>query len=300
MKICTDCRFRRSDDAVNAAVRETEENIPDLRAALGTPLGTPNQDLRESAVMLTGKKWATGRVLRCSFDWTNDTRVQDRVKRVANMWMEFANVDFEWVGGGGDVRIAFVEGDGSWSYIGTDALTIPRNQPTMNFGWLTPETDETEYHRVVLHEFGHALGMPHEHQNPAGGIPWDVDAVYRYYGGPPNYWDKPTIDANIFAQYSETQTVHTELDRESIMLYAIPNELTLGDYWVGWNTELSQKDKDFIKWQYPGADTSEPDEPKKFEGVPRVAISKYTSRQLDKEFVITHSGKDRAHAEPIS
>jgi hypothetical protein len=35
------------------------------------------------------------------------------------------------------------------------------------------------------------------------------------------------------------------------MLYAIPNELTIGDYEVGWNTTLSAEDKTFIGKEYP-------------------------------------------------
>ncbi len=32
--------------------------------------------------------------------------------------------------------------------------------------WLTPESSDDEIRRVVSHEFGHALGLIHEHQNP--------------------------------------------------------------------------------------------------------------------------------------
>ena len=50
----------------------------------------------------------------------------------------------------------------------------------MNYGWLTPESAQDEVRRVVLHEFGHALGLIHEHQNPkGGGIEWNRDAVQR-------------------------------------------------------------------------------------------------------------------------
>ena len=47
----------------------------------------------------------------------------------------------------------------------------------MNYGWLTPDSDDDELRRVVLHEFGHALGLIHEHQNPEGGIEWNEPAV---------------------------------------------------------------------------------------------------------------------------
>ncbi len=47
-------------------------------------------------------------------------------------------------------------------------------------GWLEPDTPNDEYRRVVLHEFGHALGGIHEHQSPASGvIPWDKPKVYE-------------------------------------------------------------------------------------------------------------------------
>jgi hypothetical protein len=51
--------------------------------------------------------------------------------------------------------------------------------------------------------------------------------------------------------YSETISQFSEFDDESIMLYSIPNEFTLGDYEVGWNTVLSDMDKGFIGVMYP-------------------------------------------------
>ena len=121
----------------------------------------------------------------------------------------------------------------------------------MNFGWLTRSTAEDEYARVVTHEFGHALGCIHEHQNPATDIPWDKEAVYAYYQGPPNFWTREQVDANLFTRYAADITQFSAFDPHSIMLYPIPNEFTLGDFEVGWNQTLSDTDKTFISTLYP-------------------------------------------------
>jgi hypothetical protein len=102
---------------------------------------------------------------------------------------------------------------------------------------------------VVLHEFGHALGMHHEHQNPTVDIPWDYEAVYAYYGA--GGWSRADVDWNVLNALDAGQTNFSEFDPNSIMLYAIDNDLTIGDWEVGWNTELSDTDKGFMSKQYP-------------------------------------------------
>lgn len=62
------------------------------------------------------------------------------------------------------IRIGFLQGDGSWSYVGRDVLTIPLPRRTMNFGWNLRGDPDT-----VIHEIGHTLGLQHEHQNPNAG-----------------------------------------------------------------------------------------------------------------------------------
>src|SRR5699024_4077145 len=56
---------------------------------------------------------------------------------------------------------------------------------------------------------------------------------------------------NIFEVYSEESTNHTESDPTSIMEYAIPDSLTIGSYSIGWNTEFSAADREFMSRQYP-------------------------------------------------
>lgn len=114
-----------------------------------------------------------------------------------------------------------------------------------NLGW----QDEG----VVLHEFGHALGLMHEHQNPDGGIQWNKPAVYADLKGSPNFWDEATIDHDMFDTYAKDQINGTSLDKKSIMLYAIPMSWTTNGFGSQPNEKLSETDKNFAHNQcnYP-------------------------------------------------
>ncbi len=198
------------------------------------------------------KLWQNGRTLRVKFLDGNPT-VQSKVQAVAKEWEALANLKLDFVTSGvAQIRISFAEEGFSWSTVGTDALTVPADKPTMNYGWLEPDTELREYQRVVRHEFGHALGMIHEHQNPAaqGQIPWDKPKVYEYYAQ--QGWSKEDVDFNIFEVYSEDSTNHTAFDKTSIMQYAVPDSLTIGSFAIGWNTEFSSIDSNFMRRQYPG------------------------------------------------
>ena len=236
--------------AVEAAQRAIGENPANAPAAHFTPGVGALPPTPSFMAILTGRRWRIGRTLRVRF-LGGDPEVQRRLQPFVHQWSDFANIKFVFgADPDAEIRVAFAD-DGSWSCIGTDALTVPASQPTMNYGWLTPGTDDAEYSRVVIHEFGHALGCIHEHSSPAAGIPWDKEAVYRYYQGPPNNWSRADVDFNLFQRYSQNITQFTEFDRESIMLYPIPNDLTIGDFEVGWNTVLSPRDKEFIGTIYP-------------------------------------------------
>ncbi|HQY90367.1 peptidase [Caldilinea sp.] len=213
-------------------------------------------DLPQSLALVTMKLWKPGMTLRVRF-LDGDPVIQQRLQPFAHVWSKHANLKFVFGNDpNAEIRISFKQ-RGSWSYIGTDCLGIPKNQATMNFGWLTRETDDTEYSRVVTHEFGHAVACIHEHQNPAANIPWDKPVVYRYYSGPPNNWTKDQVDVNLFQTYDRTQTQFSAFDPQSIMLYPIPNDFTIGDFEVGWNSALSDVDKQFVGTIYPFAQKPE-------------------------------------------
>lgn len=212
----------------------------------------PQKYSKKRLAVEKAKRWDKGSTIKVKF-LEGESVVQSKVKSYAEQWMNYANIKIEFVNSGdAEIRIAFDQNDGSWSYIARDALDVPQNEPTMNYGWLTPETEDAEYSRVVLHEFGHALGAIHEHQNPSAGIPWNKEAVYKYFMGPPNRWTKEQIDHNLFERYSETITNFTTFDETSIMLYPIPAEFTTTGVAIGGrNNSLSAKDKAFMQDQYP-------------------------------------------------
>jgi serralysin len=215
----------------------------------------PNQPLDAARMaIVNGKKWPTGSVLKCRF-LEGSAAQKAKAQQMAKKWTDYANLDIQFVTTPDEqVRIAFTPGQGSWSAIGSDSLNaayFPKHQPTMNFGWLDETTADDEWERVVVHEFGHALGCIHEHQQPNETLNWNRDAVYAYFSGPPNYWSKDEIDSNILEKYSAQGLTATVFDRASIMLYQFPAELFNGGPGTPNNTHLSKLDESLIGQMYP-------------------------------------------------
>jgi len=238
--------------AMQAAIKENPANLPQQHKPSRKRFGASSMEAPAKMAVEAGKKWADGRTLGVYFLDGSATQ-KAKVKEQAVKWCKFANVKFDFgaTKANAQIRISFVADDGSWSYIGTDCLGIAKSKPTMNFGWLRDDTDATEYERVVVHEFGHALGAIHEHQNPKGGIQWNLPAVYAYFGGPPNNWSKDEIDQNVINKYSVDQLNASKFDPDSIMLYHFDGALIKGGHPTKNNTKMSRGDKRFIRTQYP-------------------------------------------------
>ena len=179
------------------------------------------------------KKWANGTRLHYYFfesgNWAGGPEQLEIVRQGFDVWRQLGiGITFEEVRdpAAAEVRIGFLRGDGSWSYVGRDVIDkAGQSERTMNFGWDLREDPRGV--DVPVHEIGHSLGFPHEHQNPFAGIVWDEEAVYRYFAGPPNYWPRATTEFNVLRKLSPSEVSGTEWDPDSIMEYAFGAGLIL-------------------------------------------------------------------------
>ena len=211
---------------------------------------------RDRGVMDAQAKWDSGQVLKVGF-LEGSAKLRDRVFKTAQRWTidgeGGAHLKFEKVADPkqADIRVAFDKNGGSWSHVGKQALGIAKRKPTMNLGWVSETTAEKSFASVVLHEFGHAIGLLHEHNHPRAQLKWKKDVVYADLMGSPNYWDKETIDFNVFESYPEGRVVCSEdMDLVSIMIYTIPARWLDGQPGITPSDHLSEDDIKFIRQQY--------------------------------------------------
>ena len=163
--------------------------------------------------------------------------VNERIQPLVSLKFQFVDKNSD-----ADVRISFDASGGAWSELGTDAKNVAAHKATMNLGWFDVST--------VMHEFGHVLGMIHEHQNPSGQtIDWNDQKVYAW-ANETQGWNKDMTDKNILNKYSKTQVNGSSFDPLSIMLYFFPGDLTNNGIGTNQNLRLSGLDMKFINKKY--------------------------------------------------
>jgi serralysin len=214
----------------------------------GKPVGAGTT----KAALQKDSKWKAGDAITVAF-LGGDDKLKQRIIEVAKRWTApgLANLRLQFNDDeDADVRIAFQQGNGSWSTVGTTCRNRPKGTATMNYGWIDAASSEEKLRSVVLHEFGHALGLIHEHQNPVAGIRWNREAVIKELTRPPNSWSVEKIEFNVLDPASPEDVEATAVDPKSIMMYPIPATWTTDGFSAGFNSDLSDADKKFIRKQY--------------------------------------------------
>jgi hypothetical protein len=113
----------------------------------------------------------------------------------------------------------------------------------MNIG-LNPNADG--FSAVVLHQFGHCLGMV---DSPGGPIDWNRAEVIKYAWTKLG-WSARMVEEQIFGRFRGDQTQFEKSDPNSIMRFAFPKEFARSGAATVWNTKLSDTDIEFVQKLY--------------------------------------------------
>ncbi len=197
----------------------TEGYPPDVIAALEIRDRARRNAPREVAgfavqyVFTVANKWtgSSGHPPRITVAFNGgDDSLRQEIAAAASEWTKYGHFEFdfkdpsngvfrEWSPSDtdykADIRVSFNQA-GYWSLVGTDSIDKIARKPgqaSMNFGQFTSQLPD-DWKTVVMHEFGHALGLQHEHQAPVGGCDadwkWEDDPgyvlttdAYGWYGG---------------------------------------------------------------------------------------------------------------------
>ena len=248
-------------------------------------------------------RWTPGSTVRVAFLDGDDALHADvaaatgQLTEVANLTLDFGvdgsgahrrwseqDADYE-----AEIRVSF-DLDGYWSLVGTDSTdpTVGRpsdaaggrpGQRSLNLGGFKTERPD-DWRGTVRHEFLHALGFKHAHQNLRGPCEsefrWEDDpgyvptqnprgefvpdaqgrfpGIYTYLAGEPNGWPREKVDHNLRTEEAE-DTIAGPFDRASVMLYRFDSFFYKTDPSPCTPTtegiELSEGDKRGLRLLYP-------------------------------------------------
>jgi hypothetical protein len=213
--------------------------------------------------------WTPGQVVRVAFLGGSATlyrAIEEAVRPIsetANIVLDFkhgesfrtwSTSDTEYVA---EIRVSF-DAAGYFSLLGTDSINpcigLPgqsvggaAHQRTLNLGGFSV-VRPAGWEGTIRHEFLHALGVHHEHQNMRGpcqaAFRWEDDlgyqqtrdqrgayiadaeglrpGIYTYLSGYPNGWPRFKVDSNLRTPSDTSMLVSGPFDSSSIMLYRFP------------------------------------------------------------------------------
>jgi hypothetical protein len=241
-------------EASRRAIEINPANAVEHRTVMRTPIGRRGGPRR--LAVLVGRKWpASGVRLTVKFMDNPPKDLRARILRHMNAWGKTANVLFTETSGTAKVRIARLDSPpdmaGYWSWVGTEILEIPVNQPTLNLEGFTMEVSEAQFRRVVRHEAGHTLGFEHEHMRRALVHKIDRAKAIAYFDRTQG-WTPQEVDQQVLTPLKNASIMGTaESDPHSIMCYQIPGSITKDGKPIPGGNDINPKDFAFAGSIYP-------------------------------------------------
>jgi hypothetical protein len=248
----------------------------------------------------TLNRWQPGSAVRVAFSG-GDSELRSRIEDAANEWTKpgIANIKFQFRDATGkflewsatdpdfraEIRVAFGSGNGGgyWSHVGRDSINRDMTGGRPGEASLNLDSFDQglppDWRAVVIHEFGHALGFQHEHQNPVGGCDFRFEddagyvqtkdaqgwfitdpnghrpGLYTLLGGYKNYWPRAKVDFNLKALQVSSAYLVGQFDKLSIMKYFFGAFMFAGGenspcYTNSENLVLSAQDKEGARKAY--------------------------------------------------
>ncbi|WP_200959418.1 M12 family metallopeptidase [Hydrogenophaga sp. Root209] len=235
------------------------------------------------SVFLPSEKWKVGITLKVCFHSGGGEAAKRRIEQIASQWSKYGSIYFDFgkapgfnfcdYNDGAQIRISFRQ-KGYFSLIGNQALLSDRkNAVTMGLQDLDTgryPIEGEKFKSIVIHEFGHAIGLAHEHQHPAVDCypQFNIEAIMREYD-----WKEDKVITNLrMLQVSRVTTAgnfymmgldakdvsyefSNDPDMDSVMRYHLREEdfkKPPGScYDPTMNSEPSKGDQDAIARAYP-------------------------------------------------
>lgn len=186
---------------------------------------------------------------------------QELVREFASLWSKYANIDFTFHTDPDalksfDITVNISEleiGKGGDSYVGSQSRRYAKKDSASMNLYLLNKYSITNKKGIILHEFGHALGLRHEQSHPERTFTYDEEKIIN------NCVSKGNKASNCKESLVDPLTGNdyelSDYDSISIMHYPLSRELLIGEYdsnVIKRRGHLSLMDKLFIAKLYPG------------------------------------------------
>lgn len=187
----------------------------------------------------------TGVITLGCFFMSGSTRQRGLIMRSAQEWLrdgieDVIRFDFTAQKQRSQIRV-MVGGRANNSTVGREALLVSKEKQTMNLANLNRGT--------IQHEFGHALGLLHEHMHPGFTGQFNPVAVKQDLG---SIWDDEKINHNILNRLgANAQCVgDPQFHAKSIMMYNIPRTWTTNGQSFRRANEIQSRDIACVRGLY--------------------------------------------------